>query len=93
MLVFSVASWDLILKVIKRDCSKSRIVTRTSLSISKKRNYQNLLVLKKVMTFLPQASNLCQDTSQCYHPVMLISYIGLVCDVITAIGLEKTPVL
>ena len=41
------------------------------------------------MTFLPQASNLCQDTSQCYHPVMLISYIGLVCDVITAIGLKK----
>ena len=45
------------------------------------------------MSFSIMLSSLCQDRRQCREPLLLISYSGLVCDVILAIDLANMPVL
>ena len=41
------------------------------------------------MTFSILPLNLCQALCQCNQPLLLISYSGLICDVIPAIDVQK----
>ena len=86
-------SFQTALKVIKRARLKTRSVKYTSAWVIERKTYQNTSIIKEVMTFWIQPLTLCQTYSQYNQPAMLISYSGLICDVIPAIAIQETIIL
>ena len=73
--------------------SKSKSEKCTSICLAEEINHQRSLVRKKDLAFSIVSSGLYQGSSQCNPPILLISYSGLICDVILAKDNQQLHVL
>ena len=82
-----------VLKGDKKSPCKTRSVKYTSFWITERENYLNTSITKEVLTFSMHSLSLYHACSQYIQLGMVISYRGLICDVIPAIGLQEAKVL